>query len=136
MNFLHAHLSSAWDFLRSLIEIFILTAGIYSMWKLFRGTRGARVLAGFGVILATMSLLAVVLQLTVIEKLLSFSPAFLITALGNYFPTRIAPHFCPRVGSRPLLSGHRQQTEVIEQVIRTPGTDAAGRPRRSHRVRA
>jgi len=118
MNFLHAHLSPAWDFLRSLIEIFILTAGIYSMWKLFRGTRGARVLAGFGVILATMSLLAVVLQLTVIEKLLSFSPAFLITALVIIFQPELRRIFA-EVGSRPLLSGHRQQTEVIEQVIRT-----------------
>ena len=118
MSYLHAHLIPAWDFLRSLIEIFILATGIYSMWKLFRGTRGARVLAGFGVILATMSLLAVVLHLTVIEKLLSFSPAFLITALVIIFQPELRRIFA-EVGSRPLLGGHRQQTEVIELVIRT-----------------
>ena len=118
MSFLHAHLSVAWDILRSLIEIFILATGIYSMWKLFRGTRGARVLAGFGVILASMSLLAVVLHLTVIEKLLSFSPAFLITALVIIFQPELRRIFA-EVGSRPLLGGHRQQTEVIELVIRT-----------------
>ena len=118
MSFLHLHLSTAWEFLRSLIEIFILATGIYSMWKLFRGTRGARVLAGFGVILATMSLLAVVLHLTVIEKLLSFSPAFLITALVIIFQPELRRIFA-EVGSRPLLGGHRQQTEVIELVIRT-----------------
>jgi diadenylate cyclase len=118
MNFLHTHISVVVDFARSIIEISILSAGIYYMWKLFRGTRGARVLAGFGVILATMSLLAVVLQLTVIEKLLSFSPAFLITALVIIFQPELRRIFA-EVGSRPLLGGHRQQTEVIEIVIRT-----------------
>jgi len=118
MSSLPLHLSTAWDFLRSLVEIFILATGIYSIWKLFRGTRGARVLAGFGVILATMSLLAVVLHLTVIEKLLSFSPAFLITALVIIFQPELR-RILAEVGSRPLLGGHRAQTEVIELVIRT-----------------
>src|SRR5580658_1518051 len=118
MNFLYAHYSTVLDLARSLIEIVILATGIYYMWKLFRGTRGARVLAGFAVILATLSLLAVALQLTVIEKLLSFSPAFLITALVIIFQPELRRIFA-EVGSRPLLGGHRQQTEVIEQVIRT-----------------
>ncbi|HEV3273039.1 MAG TPA: diadenylate cyclase CdaA [Candidatus Methylacidiphilales bacterium] len=118
MSFLHVHFSMLVDLARSLIEILILATGIYYMWKLFKGTRGARVLAGFGVILATMSLLAVVLNLTVIEKLLSFSPAFLITALVIIFQPELRRIFA-EVGSRPLLGGHRQQTEVIEIVIRT-----------------
>jgi diadenylate cyclase len=118
MNYFTAHLSNFLEVARSLIEIFVLTTGIYWMWKLFRGTRGARVLAGFGVILATMSLLAVALHLTVIEKLLSFSPAFLITALVIIFQPELRRIFA-EVGSRPLLGGHRQQTEVIELVIRT-----------------
>ncbi len=117
MEFLHAHFSTALDFARSVIEIFILTAGFYFMWKLFRGTRGARVLAGFGVILASMSLLAVALQLTVILKLLSFSPAFLITALVIIFQPELRRIFA-EVGSRQLLGGQRQQTEIIEVVIR------------------
>jgi diadenylate cyclase len=118
MSFLHTHFSQLEEISRSLIEILILTVGIYYMWKLFRGTRGARVLAGFGVILATMSLLAVVLNLTVILKLLSFSPAFLITALVIIFQPELRRIFA-EVGSRQLLGGHRQQTEVIELVIRT-----------------
>jgi diadenylate cyclase len=118
MNYLHSHFTFVLDVARSIIEIAILAAGFYYMWKLFRGTRGARVLAGFGLILATMSLLAVVLQLTVIEKLLSFSPAFLITALVIIFQPELRRIFA-EVGSRPLLGGYRQQTEVIEIVIRT-----------------
>jgi diadenylate cyclase len=102
---------------KSVIEILILTTAIYSMWKLFRGTRGARVLAGFAVVLATMSLLAAALQLTVIERLLTFSPAFLITSLVVIFQPELRRLFA-EVGSRQLLGGHRQQTEVIEVVIR------------------
>ena len=112
------HFSFLLELSRSIIEISVLTAGLYYMWKLFRGTRGARVLAGLGLSLATMSLLAYVLKLTVIERLLSFSPAFLITALVIIFQPELRRVFA-EVGSRPLLGGRRQQTEVIEIVIRT-----------------
>lgn len=114
---MHTHFSFITDTARSLIEILILTAGIYSMWKLFRGTRGARVLAGFVFILAILSLVSVALQLTVLEKLLSFSPPFLIIALVIIFQPELRRMFA-EVGSRPLLGGHREQTEVIEVVIR------------------
>src|SRR5258708_4052691 len=110
MNFLYAHFSILLEIASSLIEISILTAAIYSLWKLFRGTRGARVLAGFGVVLATMSLLAVVLHLKVILALLSFSPALLITALVIIFQPELRRVFA-EVGSRPLLAGHRHQTD-------------------------
>jgi diadenylate cyclase len=111
------HLSVLKDIARAIIEISILTAGLYYLWKLFRGTRGARVLAGFGAVLAASSLVAVVLHLTVILKLLSFSPAFLITALVIIFQPELRRVFA-EVGSRQLLGGHRQQTEIIEIVIR------------------
>lgn len=116
MTYFHQHLGFLLEVARSLIEILILTAGIYSMWKLFRGTRGARVLAGFGFILATLSILSKVLQLTVIEHLLSVSSTFLLVALVIIFQPELRRMFA-EVGSRPLLGSHRQQTEVIEVVI-------------------
>ena len=116
MSHLHAHFSLALEAVSSLIEIFILTAGIYSMWKLFRGTRGARVLAGFGFVLASLSLLSKALQLTVIEHLLGISSGFLLVALVIIFQPELRRMFA-EVGSRRLLSSHRQQTEVIEVVI-------------------
>jgi diadenylate cyclase len=118
MNNFLSHFGILLDVARSIIEISILTAGFYYTWKIFRGTRGARVLAGLGISLATMSLLALVLHLTVIERLLSFSPAFLITALVIIFQPELRRIFA-EVGSRPLLGTRRQQTEVIEIVIRT-----------------
>jgi diadenylate cyclase len=117
MNWLHLHFGGVLDLARSVIEITILTTGLYWMWKLFRGTRGARVLAGFGLVLATLSLLAVALDLKVILKLLSFSPAFLLTALVVIFQPELRRIFA-EVGSRQLLGGRRQTTEVIEIVIR------------------
>jgi len=116
MTHLHDHLSFIGDAVRALIEILILTVGIYSVWKLFRGTRGARVLVGFGFVLATLSLLSVAFQLKVIETLLGSSSTFLLVALIIIFQPELRRIFA-EVGSRPLLGSHRQQTEVVEIVI-------------------
>jgi diadenylate cyclase len=110
-------LAIIWGVLQSGIEVGILSAGIYWMWKLFRGTRGARVLAGFAVVLATLSLLAIALDLKVIQALLRTTPAFLFTALVIIFQPELRRVFA-EVGSRQLLGGRRQTTEVIEIVIR------------------
>ena len=110
-------LAIMWGVIQSGIEIGILTAGIYWMWKLFRGTRGARVLAGFAVVLATLSLLAIALDLKVIQALLRTTPAFLFTALVIIFQPELRRVFA-EVGSRQLLGGRRQTTEVIEIIIR------------------
>ena len=101
---------------RSVIEIAILSTLIYYTWKFFRGTRSARVLAGFGFLLATLSLAAEALSLNVIQKLLSVSSTFLVIALVIIFQPELRRIFA-EVGSRPLIGGHRQQTEVIETVI-------------------
>src|SRR5580698_1782744 len=110
-------LAIIWGVIQSGIEVGILSAGIYWMWKLFRGTRGARVLAGFAVVLATLSLLAIALDLKVIQALLRTTPAFLFTALVIIFQPELRRIFA-EVGSRQLLGGRRQTTEVIEIVIR------------------
>jgi diadenylate cyclase len=110
-------LAIIWGVLQSGIEIGILSAGLYWMWKLFRGTRGARVLAGFAVVLATLSLLAIALDLKVIQALLRTTPAFLFTALVIIFQPELRRVFA-EVGSRQLLGGRRQTTEVIEIIIR------------------
>ena len=115
---MNAHtLAIIWGVIQSGIEIGILSAGIYWMWKLFRGTRGARVLAGFAVVLATLSLLAIALDLRVIQALLRTTPAFLFTALVIIFQPELRRVFA-EVGSRQLLGGRRQTTEVIEIIIR------------------
>jgi diadenylate cyclase len=116
ITYLHEHFPGLLELSRSVVEIFILAAGIYWLWKFFRGTRGARVLAGFAFVLAALSLGAKILGLTVITALLSISPAFLFFALVVIFQPELRRVFA-EVGSRPLLGSHRQQTEVIEVVI-------------------
>src|SRR5271170_6470053 len=115
-TFFRDHLDLLKDVTSSSIEILILTVAIYSTWKLFRGTRGARVLAGFGFVLATLSLLSKALHLTEIENLLTDSSALLLTALVIIFQPELRRMFA-EVGSRQILGAHRQQTEVIQSVI-------------------
>jgi diadenylate cyclase len=116
ITYLHAHYPLALEASRSFLEILILTVIIYSLWKVFRGTRGARVLAGFLFVLATLSLLAKALDLSVIEKLLSVSSTFLVVALVIIFQPELRRIFA-EIGSRQLIGSHRQQNEVIEVVI-------------------
>jgi DNA integrity scanning protein DisA with diadenylate cyclase activity len=116
ISYLHEHFPLMLEASRGFIEVLVMAAGIYYLWKLFRGTRGARVLAGFGFLLASLSLLAKVLGLTVIEKLLSVSSTFLVLGLVVIFQPELRRIFA-EVGSRPLMGAHRQQTEVIEVVI-------------------
>jgi diadenylate cyclase len=116
ISYLHTNFPILLEMARSFIEVLILSMGIYYVWKLFRGTRGARVLAGFGFILATLSLLAKAMGLTVIERLLNVSSTFLVLALVVIFQPELRRIFA-EVGSRPLIGAQRQQTEVIEIVI-------------------
>ncbi len=101
---------------RSLIEILILSAFIYFGWKQFRGTRGAKVLIGFGLVLATLTIAAIALHLRVIELLLQQSSQVLVLALTVIFHPELRRYFA-EWGSRPLIGVLHQQTEVIEAVI-------------------
>jgi diadenylate cyclase len=116
ITYLHAHYPLLLEASRSFLEVLILSVIIYSLWKVFRGTRGARVLAGFLFVLATLSLLARALELSVIERLLSVSSTFLVVALVIIFQPELRRIFA-EIGSRQLIGSHRQQNEVIEVVI-------------------
>ena len=112
-NFAH---SPVVETARFIVEIAILATPIYYMWKFFRGTRSARVLFGFGFVLATLSILAKVLSLTVIQKLLSISSTFLLVALVVIFQPELRRMFA-EVGSRPLMGARSQHTEVVIETV-------------------
>lgn len=98
------------------VEIAILTCSLYYCWKLFRGTGGARVLAGLAIIMAGVTLVSVLLQLNVIMEILrSFSTFFLLGLLVIFQPE--LRRILAEVGSRHLVSTTHQQTEVIESVV-------------------
>jgi diadenylate cyclase len=104
------------DHWRWAVEVGILTSALYYCWKLFRGTGGARVLAGLSIVLAGVSLLAWVLKLTVLEAILqSFSTYFLLGLIVIFQPE--LRRILADVGSRHLVSTSHQQAEVIEAVV-------------------
>jgi len=49
-----------------LIEILIIAVALYQVWKLFHGTRGARVLTGLAILLVTLTCVAYFLHLSVV----------------------------------------------------------------------
>lgn len=104
------------DHWRWAVEIAILTCSLYYCWKLFRGTGGARVLAGLAILLAGVTLVSVLLQLNVIMAILqSFSAFFLLGLLVIFQPE--LRRILAEVGSRHMVSTTHQQTEVIEAVV-------------------
>ncbi|PAW78320.1 MAG: TIGR00159 family protein [Verrucomicrobia bacterium Tous-C9LFEB] len=104
------------DHWRWVVEIGILTCSLYYCWKLFRGTGGARVLAGLAILLASITLISVLLQLNVITAILqSFSTFFLLGLIVIFQPE--LRRILAEVGSRHLVSTTHQQTEVIESVV-------------------
>jgi len=51
---------------RSIIEIILLSIGIYYGYVYFRGTRGAKVLTGLAIVFLTLTLISTLLNLIVI----------------------------------------------------------------------
>lgn len=99
-----------------LIEILIITVGLYHVWKLFHGTRGARVLTGLAILLVTLVFVSHFLRLSVVSYLLDFiSPFFFISILILFQPE--LRQILAELGTKPMVSGSRQQTEVIEHIV-------------------
>ena len=66
---------------RPVVEILILTVGIYYCFRFVRGTRGAPVVTGFFVVLLAFVLVTFLLQLKVLQYLLGAFSAFLVLAV-------------------------------------------------------
>ena len=66
---------------RPVLEIIILTVGIYYVFRFVRGTRGAPVVTGFMVLLLTFVLVTFLLDLKVLQYLLGAFSAFSLLAV-------------------------------------------------------
>ncbi|MDE1170354.1 MAG: diadenylate cyclase CdaA [Verrucomicrobium sp.] len=105
------HFQPSW-----LIEILIISTAIYYIWKLFHGTRGARVLTGLTILLVTLIAVSHFLHLSVVSRILDlFSPSFFIGVVVLFQPE--LRQILAELGTRPVLSGTRQQSEVIEHIV-------------------
>jgi diadenylate cyclase len=113
-NFLHL-INQAW---RPVLEIAILSVGIYFSLKFVRGTRGAPVVYGFVLVLLSLTVLAEVLQLEVLNWLLRSFVAFAAVAVLIIFQPELR-RILAELGTHPLFNATHDQRENIEVIIQT-----------------
>ncbi len=104
-----------WQFWKSVLEIFILAAGIYYVLKFLRGTRGAAVLMGLAVLLVTLTLVTRLLGLDAINWILSWFFGFFAVALLIIFQPELR-RVLAELGSRQFFTSGRRGREVIDTV--------------------
>jgi diadenylate cyclase len=106
------------DIWRPVVEILILTVGIYYALRFVRGTRGAPVVTGFLVVLLAFVLLSFLLKLTVLRYLLSAFSAFFLLAVLVIFQPELR-RMLAELGNLPLFATAHEQRENIEVIIQT-----------------
>src|SRR6266516_1559930 len=103
---------------RDVLEVLILTVGIYYIFRFVRGTRGAPVVTGFMVVLLAFALVSFLLRLRELQYLLgAFSAAFVVAVLIIFQPE--LRRMLAELGNLPLFASTSEQRESIEVIIQT-----------------
>jgi diadenylate cyclase len=105
--------SQSW---RAVMEIGLLSVGIYYSFKFVRGTRGAPVVYGFVLLILSLTVLALLLRLEVLSWLLRSFVAFGAVAVLIIFQPELR-RILAELGTHPLFTTNREQRENIEVVI-------------------
>jgi diadenylate cyclase len=108
-------ISNAW---RPVVEILILTVGIYYVLRFIRGTRGAPVVTGFLVVLLAFVLVSFLLKLKVLQYLLGAFSAFFALAVLVIFQPELR-RLLAELGNLNLFATAHEQRENIEVIIQT-----------------
>lgn len=103
---------------RPVVEILILTVGIYCFLRFIRGTRGAPVVTGFLVLLLAFVLVSVLLKLKVLQYLLGAFSTFFILAVCIIFQPELR-RILAELGNLPLFATAHEQRQNIEVIIQT-----------------
>jgi diadenylate cyclase len=103
---------------RPVLEILILTVGIYYAFRFVRGTRGAPVVSGFLVVLLTLGLVSYLLKLKVLQYFLGGFSAFFVLAVLVIFQPEFR-RILAELGNLPLFATAHEQRENIEVIIQT-----------------
>jgi len=106
---------NAW---RPMVEILILTVAIYYSLRYIRGTRGAPVAIGFLVLLLAFALVTYLLNLKVLQYLLTAFSTFFILAVLVIFQPELR-RMLAELGNMPLFATVHEQRENIEVIIKT-----------------
>src|SRR5260370_34423021 len=96
---------------RSIIEIILLSVGIYYRYLYFRGTRGAKVLTGLAIAFLTLTLISTLLYLVVIGWLLPRVSVFLAIGLVVMFQPELLRGLA-ELGGHPIFSLTREERET------------------------
>lgn len=102
---------------RFIVEVTILTVGIYYAIMFMRGTRGWPVVIGFAVIVG-VTLLTTLLDLKVLSFLLQYFFAFSVVAILVIFQPEVR-RLLAELGNLPLFNSAREQRENIEVIVQT-----------------
>src|SRR5258705_10294912 len=95
---------------RDVLEVLILTVGIYYVFRFVRGTRGAPVVTGFLVVLLTSVLVAYLLNLKVLQWILGAFSAFFAVAVVVIFQPELR-RMLAELGNLPLFATASEQRE-------------------------
>ncbi len=98
------------------IEIAIISIGLYFIWKLFHGTRGARVLTGLVILLVTLTLVSHFLRLSVVDAILEQCYPSLLLGIVILFQPELR-QMLSELGGKPVFRSSHQQSEVIEHIV-------------------
>ena len=99
---------------RAVLEILILTVGIYSAFRFVRGTRGAPVVTGFLVVLLTLVMASYLLKLTVLQYFLPSISAFFVLAVLVIFQ----PELRRALAQLGQFGKHQENIEAIDEIVK------------------
>ncbi|MDZ4289371.1 MAG: diadenylate cyclase CdaA [Prosthecobacter sp.] len=109
-----------WEFIqehwRDGVEILILAALAYHGYLFFRATRGARILTGLLVLLLSLTLISQLLELEVINWLLSRFSVFLAVGLVVIFQPELR-RVLAELGSHRMFSLNRPDREALDVLM-------------------
>jgi diadenylate cyclase len=101
---------------RAAVEILVLWILIYQIYRVFRATRGARILVGLAVVVILFTLTSQVLELKVIEWIIKSAAAILAFALLIIFQPELRNGLA-RLGSANLFSFSTTQQKVFLELL-------------------
>ena len=101
---------------RSLIEIILLSVGIYYGYLYFKGTRGAKVLTGLAIVFLTLTLISQLLNLVVIGWIVRSFSVFLAVALVVIFQPELRRGLAA-LGGHPIFSLTSEKRETVHDII-------------------
>ena len=100
---------------RGLIEIILLSVGIYYGYLYFKGTRGAKVLTGLAIVFLTLTLISQLLNLTVIGWIIRSFSVFLAVALVVIFQPELRRGLA-ELGGHPIFSLTSEKRETVHDI--------------------